>query len=218
MAMVHSVFRNELRSAPALINSVQRGQRRRVKLVAAHIANVMAALHHHHTAEDERLWPTLHPRVPLHADDLRRMETEHEFIAKSMVSVELRLADWIAATGSTNTKLAAQSQTADTLVDEIKALAALVSDHLSAEEELIVPLIKKNITDAEWRAITNRGGSFFNRNIRFVIAFVGMALESCNADERRRFLAGMPQPQRLLGRLFGRRAAASYRARLERTH
>jgi hypothetical protein len=216
MALVHRVFRDELRSAPALIGQVRPGRRRSRKRVAVHIANVLAALHHHHMAEDELLWPTLHARVPLRAEDIHRMETDHGLIAKLVVGVELGLADWTAATESTGA--AAQSRAAQTLIADAEALAELVGDHLTAEEERVVPLINEHITDAEWRAVTERGASFLSgRNAGFGVAFVGMALEACTAGERRRFLAGMPPPQRLLASLFARRALASYRARLART-
>jgi hemerythrin-like domain-containing protein len=214
MALVHDVFRSQLKSVPELIRSVQPGQRGRLKRVARHIANVLAALHYHHMAEDELLWPKLHDRIPLHAEDIQRMETEHEFIAKTVVSVESRLAEWIAATDSTR-QFAIQSRASEMLVAEIKALGELVSDHLGAEEQLVVPLINENMCDAEWRAVTERGGSFLTgRNMWFGLAFVGMALEVCTIDERRRFLTGMAPPQRLLVRLLARRAVTSYRARL----
>jgi len=104
------------------------------------------------------------------------------------------------------------------LIAELKSLAELVGDHLSNEEKRVVPLINENLTDAEWRAATERGGSFLTaRNVRFGLAFVTMALETCTADQRRRFLAGMPPPQRWLVRFFAGRASAGYRARLERT-
>lgn len=217
MALVHSIFRNELQSAPDLVRSVRPGQRGRANRVASHTKNVLAALHHHHMAEDELLWQKLHDRMPQCAEDIQRMETEHEFIAKAVVGVELRLAEWIAATNSTR-HFAIQSRASQMLVSEIRALGELVSDHLAAEEERIVPLINENMSDAEWRAVTERGGSFLTgRNMWFGLAFVGMALEACTIDERRRFLAGMAPPQRLLVRLLRRPALSSYRARLPGT-
>jgi hypothetical protein len=208
MALVHRVFRDALEYAPQLIGSVRPGQRKRRRFVVGHIANVLAALHHHHLAEDELVWPMLHTRAPLRAEDIHRMETEHELIAKLVASVELRAVDWVAL---------GDSKAAQRMIAEVEALAELVSDHLADEELRIVPLINENMTDAEWRAVTERGGAFLNgRNLWFGLAFVGMTLEACAPDERRRFIAGMPPPQRLLVRLFVRPAAAAYRARLDR--
>ncbi|HEY1841737.1 MAG TPA: hemerythrin domain-containing protein [Mycobacterium sp.] len=207
MALVHRVFRDELRCAPILVGSVQPGQGRRLKRVVDHIANVLSALHHHHMAEDELLWPKLHERTPEHAEIIRHMETEHELIATSVDKVHLLLADWIATAHS--------ASAAQRLISGIKELTELVDAHLVHEEERIVPLINENITSDEWRAATGRGASFISgRNIAFAIAFAGMTLDSCTADEYRRFLACMPSPQRLLVRLFARRVGARYRARL----
>lgn len=212
MALVHRVFRDQLQLGPQLIGSVRPGDRRRRKVVAGHIANVLAALHHHHIAEDELLWPTLHARVPLRAEDVHRMETEHALIAKLAGSVERWLAQWIATADSTPP----QSRATEALISEMTSLADLVGDHLNAEEERVVPLINENITDAEWRAVTERGAAFLNgRNVWFGIAFVGMALEASTTEERRRFLAGMPPPQRLLVRLCVRHVTARYRARVK---
>jgi hypothetical protein len=73
MAVVHRLFRSELSWAGRLIGVVEPGQRARVNQVAGHLANVLAALHHHHMAEDERLWPILHARIPLRSNDIQRM-------------------------------------------------------------------------------------------------------------------------------------------------
>jgi hypothetical protein len=101
------------------------------------------------------------------------------------------------------------------LISGIKELTELVDAHLRDEELWVVPLINENLTDDEWHAATERGASFLNwRNMRFGMVFVGLVLAVCAADERRRFLAGLPPPRRLIARLFGPRAVASYRARL----
>lgn len=216
MAMVHRVFRAELTGAARLVGRVRPGQPVRQKLVATHVANVIRALHHHHAAEDERLWPMLYARVPTRAKDIGRMQRQHDQIADSMARVELRLQEWLGIADSTTARPHVWSRVTGSLIADLEALASLVSDHLRAEEKLIVPLINANITDAEWRAVTRRGGSLLGRNSCFVLAFLGMALEACTADERRRLLAGMPQPQRLLVGLFARPALLAYRARLGR--
>jgi hypothetical protein len=75
MAVVHRVFRRELSSAPALVSNVRPAQRARRQLVARHITDILAALHNHHLAEDRRLWPKLHMRVPTRDDDIRRWKS-----------------------------------------------------------------------------------------------------------------------------------------------
>jgi hypothetical protein len=134
----------------------------------------MAVVHRLFRSE-KRLW---HARIPLHSDTIQRMQSEHAFIAKSVAIVELLLADWVAATEAHTSELATQSRATDLLVAEIKTLTQLVG------------------------AVTEQGAAFIGHNLRFALAFVGMVLQECTADERRRFLGGMPAPQRLLVRLL----------------
>lgn len=208
MAVVHRVFRNELDSAPRLIRSVRPGQKRRSTFVADHVANVLAALHHHHTAEDALLWPKLHSRVPMHEARIRQMKVEHEGIATLIHRVESALEAWAPSS---------QPALAEQLIVELRELALLVGNHLNDEERLVVPLINAYITDDEWHEATDRGASFVSlKNMAFGIVFIGLALQATTSpDERRRFLAGMPAPQRLLIKLLGRRAVVAYQSKLD---
>jgi hypothetical protein len=191
MAMVHRVFRNELRSAPQLIRTVRDGHVNRSKLVADHLANLFSALHHHHSA-----------------DHVQRMLTQHERISDSVHKVESILTAWTTA---------GDLATAEELIDEIQRLADVVIEHLDEEEAQVVPLIDAYISPHEWREATDRGASFVNRkNIRFGVAFVALVLESAPRGDRRPFLAGMPQPQRVMLRLFGKHVLTAYRSTLYR--
>src|SRR5689334_6874995 len=85
MVVVHRVFRREFRLMPALVRSVTPGDLGRAKTVANHATELTVALHHHHTGEDELLWPRLRERVDLgnvlDADLIDRMEAAHHEIA-----------------------------------------------------------------------------------------------------------------------------------------
>ncbi len=50
--------------------------------------------------------------------------------------------------------------------------------------------------------------------MRLGLVLGGFVLDSASADEGRRFLAGMPLPQRTIWRLFGKHTFAAYRAEL----
>ena len=63
MRTIHSAFRRELGLAPGLLRSVEHGDRIRAGIVAVHLDFVDRFLHHHHTVEDDLLWPKLLHRV-----------------------------------------------------------------------------------------------------------------------------------------------------------
>src|SRR4051794_26041394 len=77
MVLVHRVFRREFRMLPALVRAVAEGDTARAAVVGQHLEHVAGALDHHHTAEDELLWPLLLERAALHTELINRMEAQH---------------------------------------------------------------------------------------------------------------------------------------------
>jgi iron-sulfur cluster repair protein YtfE (RIC family) len=58
-------------------------------VIADHLGYIVAALHHHHTAEDELLWPALYTRVPATCDlTIKQMEDAHAAIAEAVEKVQ----------------------------------------------------------------------------------------------------------------------------------
>ena len=64
MVAVHTFFRREVRLAGDAVRAVPVGDVRRARRVARHLRTVTEHLHHHHTAEDQLMWPLLLQRVP----------------------------------------------------------------------------------------------------------------------------------------------------------
>jgi hemerythrin-like domain-containing protein len=82
MVVVHRVFRREFGLMPAMLATVEAGSVQRSAVVGAHAAEVLSTLHHHHSTEDELLWPRLNRAAALPGDELDRMEHQHEEIAR----------------------------------------------------------------------------------------------------------------------------------------
>lgn len=132
MALVHRVFRNELRNAPRLVGEVSVGDTRRSAIVAGHVELMVAALHHHHAAEDELIWPKLHARAATRASDIVRMEDQHRGIADAVEQVQGILPSWIGSADTSSTRR---------LGAALEELFTRVDGHLDEEERYIVPLI-----------------------------------------------------------------------------
>jgi hemerythrin-like domain-containing protein len=206
MALVHQVFRNELTQAPSLIRQVQPGDTQRARVISAHLENIMMVLHHHHAAEDDLLWPLLRMRAPVNSADVMRMQDEHLAVDAAMSQLTAARSRWSAT---------ADHRHAEELIDSVEELSARLAEHLADEEQHIVPLINAHITTQEWNAVLARAAAVLNRkNIQFVLAFGSFVLQDSSAEERRRFLDGVPMGPRILLRLFGNRAFDSYRAKV----
>ena len=72
MLLVHRVFRRELGELAWLIDSVQPGDNSRARIVGRHLKLMTDALHHHHMAEDELVWPIVSARALDRRSDIER--------------------------------------------------------------------------------------------------------------------------------------------------
>ncbi|MET0699867.1 MAG: hemerythrin domain-containing protein [Mycobacterium sp.] len=206
MALVHRTFRDELANVPGLIRTVEAGDTHRAKVVSNHLANMTLLVHHHHAAEDDLLWPLLAARTPVSAADVTRMRDEHDDVTAAMERVDAVRPVWAAT---------ANPARAEELIAGIEELSARLGRHLTDEEECVVPLINAHITIREWHAFLARGAAILAPgNVQFVLAFAGFVLKDASADQRRRFLEGVPAGPRLLLRLIGPWAFKSYRAKV----
>src|SRR3712207_5189473 len=88
MVIVHRVFRREFRLMPAMVRAVPAGDTAWRQRIAAHCAELLAALHHHHTGEDELVWPRLRERAEAHVDLVQRMQSQHESLAALLERAE----------------------------------------------------------------------------------------------------------------------------------
>ncbi len=206
MIVVHRVFRREFRILPALIRAVAPGDTARAEILGQHLANAAGALHHHHTGEDELVWPLMLERARMHADLINRMEAQHERLHEPLARIEELLPRW-------RSRAAAVER--DELADVIAQASVALDEHLADEEREILPLIEQHLTPAEWHAVGQRGQATIPKG-KMALVFLGAILEEATPSETKRFLAELPLPARVLWRFFGERTYAASRDRIRK--
>jgi hypothetical protein len=196
MLVVHALFRRELRLAAGLIRGVPAGDSRRAGVVAAHLGLVEEVLHHHHTAEDELLWPKLLQRVPDEIAPLvRLMEAQHEQVDALLSRIGQLRPRW-----AQDAAPARAGQLAG-LYDE---LYAGLAEHLDAEETRVLPLVARCITPAEWAELGDAGRAGIPRKDMALV--FGMLMYEGDPEVVALMLAPAPLPVRVLVPRLGRRA------------
>jgi iron-sulfur cluster repair protein YtfE (RIC family) len=157
----------------------------RAALFEDQVAMVLDNLHHHHTAEDDTIWPWLRERQPAAREGLDELEADHDAIDPL-----------IRAAGDRTVPPAERAATLRDLHERLNA-------HLDREEALAVPLIRQHVTVAEWEALAKRAAKETGRNIPRVYGWYASAV-----DEERvtAALRTVPVPVRVLFRLFWRPA------------
>jgi hemerythrin-like domain-containing protein len=196
MLVVHSLFRRELRLASGLVRGVAAGDRQRADVVSAHLQLVEDVLHHHHTSEDDLLWPKLLDRVPDEiAPVVRLMEAQHEQVDALLARIGTLRPQWAQdpATGR-GAELAG-------LYDE---LYAGLAEHLDAEETRVLPLVARCITAAEWNELGEAGRAGIPR--KHMALVFGMLMYEGDPEVVKIMLAPAPLPVRVLVPRLGRRA------------
>ncbi len=142
MGIVHSALRRDLvRLRLVLGTPVAREPRRRTAL-AEHAVWLMDFLHHHHTGEDEGLYPLVVRRNPAAAELCERMDADHGAITPAMD--ELRAA--------AQRHLSDPSRLGSDLLAAVTALEEPLVPHLAREEREMMPVVSASISDAEWTA------------------------------------------------------------------
>ncbi|MFI7602080.1 hemerythrin domain-containing protein [Actinoplanes sp. NPDC049681] len=195
MVLVHRVFRRELQLLPALVRAVPAGDVARAEVVGAHLHSIATALHHHHSGEDQLLWPLLLERAVEHTDLIRRMEAQHDSLHQPLARIAELNPRW--------RRLAAAADR-DELADVLDRASASVDEHLTDEEELLLPLVPEFVTQREWDALGKHGRDGTPKG-KPLLLFLGAILEDATPAERQRFLGQMPPPVRLIWRLLGDR-------------
>lgn len=207
MPVLHSFYRREFRLAGGLVRAVQEGDLARAATVADHLDLISASLHHHHTVEDEMLWPLLLERVPDEMAPLvHLMESQHARVHALQQQIDETLRAFRASASP------ADGERLATLLDE---LYVHLVEHLDAEEQRMLPIVARTITTAEWDAMGEAGRSATPREHRLLV--LGMFQHDGDPNGFAGILGSAPPPVRWLLPKLARRAFRSYALRVHGT-
>lgn len=195
MVVVHRMFRREYALAPVLVRGVAPGDRARAAVVAAHLTELGTMLHHHHSGEDDLVWPKLHARAPVSSSLVRRMESQHARVGDLLGQVEQLLPSWAAEP---------DAERRDALAGVLDELVPALEEHLGEEERDVLPLVEQHLTKAEWDQLGERAVAAIPKSRMLVL--LGYVLEDADAGERRTMLSVLPPPARLMYKAVGRRS------------
>ena len=200
MPVIHTLFRRELRLAGGLLRGVSAGDTTRAAVVADHLDLVGGILHHHHAAEDELLWPLMLERVP---DDLapivHLMESQHGRVEQLLDEITPLLGQWRRTAGATERDRMAE------LYDE---LYAALAEHLDAEEQRLLPIAARSVTQEEWERMGAAARAGTPKDKQFVV--LGMIAYDGGPEGIALMLHKAPAPVRWLLPRLGARAYRKY--------
>lgn len=151
MVVVHTAMLREFRLAAQAVARVPAGARRSGRRAAAHLELLCDLLHHHHTGEDELLWPPLRAVLPTAGQALLDdAEDQHAGLDQALDHVGAARSRWIQTL---------EPSDRDELVAALATLHELLTEHLDAEEKTLLPLAAAHLTQAQWAAVGRAGAA-----------------------------------------------------------
>ena len=199
MPIIHRIFRRQITEVRTLVHETPAAEEPRVGAIADHLGFLLDELHMHHTTEDDLVWPKLLDRAGLDAPLVERMEEQHQQIDVSVAEVRAAISVW--RSDPTPAKSSA-------LADRTGELLVVLQGHLDEEEQVVVPLIDRHITEAEWQDVGERGFEKFTPAQRWIA--LGQLREVATPEEAAMMSGTLPTPVKVLWHLIGKRKYRRY--------
>jgi iron-sulfur cluster repair protein YtfE (RIC family) len=206
MRVMHNMFRREFALMPGLVGGVAAADHDRAHIIGDHMEAVMAILHGHHTHEDEDIWPLLLDRCGESVAPLvGLMEDQHQQVATLLLEIDEALSVW---------REGATGDSRGVLVEALDRLTPALKEHLSTEEDRVVPLMEQHITVAEWHT---RMGTELAADPEHLPLTFGMLMYEGDPESIGQFIAAMPADAGLIIRRLARPAFTTHSQRVHGT-
>jgi hemerythrin-like domain-containing protein len=181
MYAMHNALRRDLEHIAKITAGID-DDPRQILATAAGWAIFKKALHVHHSAEDDALWPAMRQALAGRPDDLallEAMEAEHAAIDPLIEAIDATLAD--------------RDSGPERVGDRTDALAGALSGHLKHEENEALPLIEVTVTPQQWEHFGEVHRSRIGPDAPRLIPWL---LDGADEQTVVRMLALLPEPVR----------------------
>jgi len=186
MYVIHDALRRDLEHLRRAVESRDASAPQRRQRFVAGWELFKYQLHHHHTGEDDALWPRVRAHLVDRPDDralLEEMEAEHVRIGPTIEEIDAAVA-------------AGPTSGADRLPEAVAAFGAELTGHLAHEEHDAVPLIDSVMTRQDWKAFSKHQQKA--TGLKGAAEFFPYILTGADPDRAAQVIGQFPPPLRLL--------------------
>jgi hemerythrin-like domain-containing protein len=143
--LVHAGLRRDVNRIREVAQQPLTSERR--EALARRVGWLVEFLHHHHTSEDEAIWPVAMRKQPQLSGLMKAMEAEHRVMSAAADTLRDAAAAY-ARDGSESRRQA--------LVDAVEGVRNTCLPHLEHEETVAVPQLVQILDDREWAQVDKR--------------------------------------------------------------
>lgn len=116
----------------------------RARAISRYVELLCDSIHHHHTTEDDVLWPVIQASGGSHLD-LSELTEDHAALDPRLDQLRARAASLRLSMGD--------RQVASLMVIELAELSTLLTEHIEEEERDVFPLITEHVSVADWSTV-----------------------------------------------------------------
>ncbi|MGR6965274.1 hemerythrin domain-containing protein [Geodermatophilus sp. URMC 61] len=121
-------------------------EQERADAVARYVRDWADSVHHHHSVEDDVLWPVLAASAGPHVD-LTELSDDHAALDPALDRLRTAADAFRARPGE---------DTATALAVELAELRDTLTEHIGDEEASVFPVIERHVSVADWAAVEAR--------------------------------------------------------------
>jgi len=148
ITLAHRAMLTDVRRLVAAVTEIGDGRARcsarRADAIARYTELMCESIHHHHTMEDDVLWPVIEASAGSIVD-LTELTEDHAALDPRLEIIAHRATAFRVAGG--------ERRIAALLAAELSDLYNLLSEHIAEEERDIFPVIQQHVSVDDWQAV-----------------------------------------------------------------
>ncbi|MCG5432995.1 hemerythrin domain-containing protein [Mycobacterium sp. MYCO198283] len=144
----HRAMVTDSRRIAEVVTAIGEGRLRctatRARAICRYVDLLCESIHHHHTTEDEVLWPLIQASAGEHVD-LSELTADHAALEPRLEHVRARAAELRRSGGD--------AITAASLGAALTDLHTMLAEHIVEEEREVFPVITAHVSVGDWQAV-----------------------------------------------------------------
>ncbi|GAB99566.1 hypothetical protein GONAM_10_00370 [Gordonia namibiensis NBRC 108229] len=145
MKIAHRAMLDDTRRFAEILGRIGAGEPcddRRRRAIGDYLTQLCASIHHHHTIEDEIVWPILTASAGA-AVDVRELQDDHTEL-KALLAVLGTHVGGFARARSGDTRAAGN------LAETLRQTHELLAEHIADEEKVVFPIVDRYVSVTDW--------------------------------------------------------------------
>ncbi|MHC3002994.1 hemerythrin domain-containing protein [Gordonia sp. GN26] len=146
MKIAHRAMLDDTRRFAEILGRIGAGEPcddRRRRAIGDYLTQLCASIHHHHTIEDDIVWPILTASAGA-AVDVRELQDDHTELEALLAVLGTHVGGFAHARSGDDTRAAGD------LAETLRQTHELLAEHIADEEKVVFPIVDRYVSVTDW--------------------------------------------------------------------